>query len=200
MMDEPGSFSGSASSPSPLRGPEPSHRMSSAIFISETASVRSAPWVKTSASWAARAANLFGAVTKGRPVTSAIWRGHPLAELGVRVQAGAHRGPPGRQLVEPGKRQLDALDVRRQLGHVPGEFLPEGERHRVHEVGAPDFGDVLELDGPRVQRVAQGRRPTEQSEHDLLGHRDVHGGREGVVGRLRHVDVVVGVDRLSSTP
>ena len=50
MMDEPGSFSGRASSPSPQRGPEPSQRTSSAIFISETARVRSAPWVNTSAS------------------------------------------------------------------------------------------------------------------------------------------------------
>ena len=39
MIDEPGSFSGSASSPSPLRGPDPSQRMSSAILISDTASV-----------------------------------------------------------------------------------------------------------------------------------------------------------------
>ena len=72
MIDEPGSFSGRASSPSPLRGPEPSQRRSSAIFISEAASVRSAPWVNTSASCAARAANLLGAVTKGSPVISAI--------------------------------------------------------------------------------------------------------------------------------
>ncbi len=72
MMDDPGSFSGSASSPSPLRGPEPSQRMSSAIFMSETARVRSAPWVKTSASCAANAANLLGAVTNGSPVASAM--------------------------------------------------------------------------------------------------------------------------------
>ena len=77
MMDEPGSFSGRTSSPSPLRGPEPSQRMSSAIFMSETASVRSAPWVKTSASWAASAANLLGAVTKGSPVSVGDGRGHP---------------------------------------------------------------------------------------------------------------------------
>ncbi len=32
MIDEPGSFGGRISSPSPLRGPEPSQRMSSAIF------------------------------------------------------------------------------------------------------------------------------------------------------------------------
>ncbi len=72
MMDEPGSFSGSTSSPRPLRGPDPSQRRSSAIFMSDTARVLSAPWVKTRASWAARAANLLGAVTNGRPVASAI--------------------------------------------------------------------------------------------------------------------------------
>ena len=47
MIDEPGSFSGSINSPSPARGPEASQRMSLAIFISEAASVFSAPLAKT---------------------------------------------------------------------------------------------------------------------------------------------------------
>ena len=37
MIDEPGSFSGSTSSPRPARGPDASQRMSFAIFISDTA-------------------------------------------------------------------------------------------------------------------------------------------------------------------
>src|SRR3546814_5321945 len=37
MIDEPGSFSGRASSPRPERGPEPSRRISLPIFISEQA-------------------------------------------------------------------------------------------------------------------------------------------------------------------
>ena len=73
MIEEPGSFSGSRSSPIPARGPEPSQRMSFAIFISDAASVASAPLMKTNASWAASAANRFGAATNGRPVTSAIF-------------------------------------------------------------------------------------------------------------------------------
>ena len=44
MIDDPGSFSGRVSSPSPLRGPLPSQRMSLAIFMSDTANVRRAPW------------------------------------------------------------------------------------------------------------------------------------------------------------
>ena len=43
MMELPGSFSGMRSSPMPLRGPDASRRTSLAIFMSEAASVFSAP-------------------------------------------------------------------------------------------------------------------------------------------------------------
>ena len=72
MIEEPGSFSGRVSSPSPQRGPEPIQRTSLAIFISEQASVLSAPLAITSASCAASAANLLGADLNGSPVSFAI--------------------------------------------------------------------------------------------------------------------------------
>ena len=65
MIEEPGSFSGSNSSPRPQRGPEASQRMSLAIFISATASPRTAAIAATIASSEPRAANLLGAVTNG---------------------------------------------------------------------------------------------------------------------------------------
>ena len=68
MMDEPGSFSGRVSSPKPQRGPEASQRMSLAIFISEAASVLSAPEAKTISSCAESEANLFGCERKGSPL------------------------------------------------------------------------------------------------------------------------------------
>src|SRR5271170_3837636 len=73
MMLEPGSFSGSESSPRPQRGPEASQRMSLAIFMSEAARVFSAPLAKTNSSWALSAANLLGCERKGNPVSSAIF-------------------------------------------------------------------------------------------------------------------------------
>ena len=100
MIEEPGSFSGRISSPIPARGPEPSQRMSFAIFISDAASVASAPLANTTASCAASAANLFGAVTNGSPVSSAIFAAHGLAEPVGRVQAGADRGAADRELVQ----------------------------------------------------------------------------------------------------
>ena len=78
MIEDPGSFSGRRSSAIPARGPEPSHRMSFAIFIRDTASVVSAPLMKTIASCAASAANRFGAWTNGRPGEGRDLRGATL--------------------------------------------------------------------------------------------------------------------------
>ena len=70
IMDDPGSFSGRLSSPRPHLGPEPRNLMSLAIFMREQATTLHAPLTSTMASWEARASNLLGAVTKGRPVSS----------------------------------------------------------------------------------------------------------------------------------
>ena len=72
MIEEPGSFSGSDSSPRPERGPEPSRRMSLAILNRLAATVLMAPWEKTMASWAASASNLLGAVVNFMPVSAAM--------------------------------------------------------------------------------------------------------------------------------
>ena len=55
----------------PERGPDPIKRISLAILNRLAASVFSAPDSSTSASFAASASNLFGAVTKGSPVSRA---------------------------------------------------------------------------------------------------------------------------------
>ena len=73
MMEDPGSFSGIVISPRPSRGPLASHRISLAIFIRSAASAFSAPCANTISSLEVRAWNLFSAVTKGRPVFSAIF-------------------------------------------------------------------------------------------------------------------------------
>ena len=111
MIEEPGSFSGSASSPRPERGPEPSKRMSLAILNSEAATVLIAPWLNTIASWAASASNLLGAVVKGRPVIAAILSATFFGEADRRVEAGADRRAALRQLHQLGQGLLDALDA-----------------------------------------------------------------------------------------
>jgi len=73
IIEEPGSFSGSRSSPSPLLGPEARNRMSLAILNRETAVLLSALDIPTMASWLARASNLFSAVTNGSEVNSEMF-------------------------------------------------------------------------------------------------------------------------------
>jgi hypothetical protein len=72
MIDDPGSLSGNSNSPRPHLGPDASHRMSLAIFINATANPRNVAEVRVIASSDAWAANLFGAVTNGLPVSAAI--------------------------------------------------------------------------------------------------------------------------------
>ena len=104
MIELPGSFSGMRISPRPERGPEASQRTSLAIFISDAASVFSAPCAKTIASCAASASNLFGAETNGSPVARASSRGDARAELGMRVEPGADRRAAERELAQVRQR------------------------------------------------------------------------------------------------
>ena len=71
-MEDPGSFAGKISSPMPQRGPDPNHLISLAIFINEQAKVFRVPLHITTASCAAKAANLLSAETKGKSVILAI--------------------------------------------------------------------------------------------------------------------------------
>ena len=93
-------------------------------------------------------------------------------------------GASDRELVQAGKREPDALDAGIELGDVAAELLPQRQRHRVLEMGAPRLDDVAELLGLHRQGIAQRRDGRDQPVHDLLGGGDVHRGREGVVRRL----------------
>ena len=196
MIDEPGSFSGSDSSPRPERGPEPSRRMSLAILNRLAATVLSAPCAKTIASWAASASNLFGAEVNFMPVSAAIRSAMRSAKPTGALRPGADGGAALGELHQPRHRLLDALDAVLDLLGVAGEFLAEGEGGRVLRVGAADLDDLRPRLRLVVERVPQLLQRRHQPVHDLLRRGDVHRRRIGVVRRLAHVDVVVGVDRL----
>ena len=171
MIELPGSFSGRISSPRPLRGPEPSQRMSLAIFMRLAARVARAPLANTTASWLASAANLFGALTNGRPVSSAIVAATDFAEPLGCVEPGADRGPADREFVQPGQRELDPFEVGVELGDVATELLTERQRHRVLQVGATDLDDVGELLRAALERVAELPTLGEQVLHDRRSQR-----------------------------
>ena len=121
--------------------------------------------------------------------------GEPLGEPGRGVQAGADRRAAGGQLVQARQRRLQAVGRGVDLGRVAGPLLADGERDGVLQVGAAGLGDVGPL--PRLVRQ-RGVQVPELGQHVVLQRQhggDVGRGREAVVGGLREVDVVVGVDR-----
>ena len=101
MIELPGSFSGRISSPSPARGPEPSQRMSLAIFASGTASPRSPAEAAATASAPPSAANLFAAVTNGYPVAAAIRAATSTANPGGALSPVPTAVPPAASSYKP---------------------------------------------------------------------------------------------------
>ena len=121
--------------------------------------------------------------------------GHRLSPALGRVQARAHRRAALGQLIDAGQGRLDARDAHGHLMRVARELLREREGRGVHRVGAADFDDALELRDFGFKCGMQAAEPRQR--HVPRGHRggDVHGGGEGIVRRLTHVAMVVGVHR-----
>ena len=144
MIEEPGSFAGSFSSLSPPRGPEASQRMSLAIFISahrHAAKPGAGGDHRVQAPWAA---NLFGAVLNGRPVSSASFAGDIRSEPGGAFKPVPTAVPPIASRTDPEGR-LEPVAAPARAGCLARPLLADGERHGVLEVGAADLDDVMPL-------------------------------------------------------
>ena len=121
---------------------------------------------------------------------------HPLRKLAMRIQSRADRRAANRQLEHVRHRRFDPLQVVVELRDVAREFLAERQRHRIHQMRASDLHDALEILGLARQRVAQLSHRRNQVVRHFFRRRDMHRGRERVVRRLRHVHVVVRMNRL----
>jgi hypothetical protein len=83
-------------------------------------------------------------------------------------------------------RQLELADVAREL-------LPERERRRVLQVGAPDLDDSGERIALQREGIAEGLHRRDDVLVDGPRGGDVHRGRKHVVRRLPEVHVVIRV-------
>lgn len=122
--------------------------------------------------------------------------GNGLVEALEGVDAGSDSGTSLSQQSEVWQGVLNASDIALELGYVAGELLAEGERSGVLQMGSADLDDVVELVYLLLQGILQAGQGREKSVLDLQNSGNVHNGREGIVGRGGHVDMVVGVDRL----
>jgi len=124
-------------------------------------------------------------------------RGESLADLGGELGMGVEAGSGGRaaerDLADPAQRRLDPLHAESDLGRVAAELLAEGDRDRVHQVGPARLDDVGEQGRLLLKGSLERSHRRQQVVADLVQRRQVHGRGEDVVGRLAHVDVVVGM-------
>jgi len=112
------------------------------------------------------------------------------------VEPGADGGAAHGHLQQVTGGVLDLGDGVIKGADVAGPFLADGQRGSVLQMRAADLDDL----SPRPRLALDGvAEPPERRDRLVRRHlvrRDVHGGREGVVGRLAHVHVIVRVNRL----
>ncbi len=119
-----------------------------------------------------------------------------LANCGLEFKPGADGGAALREGIEFALSHAQTRDRRRHLGGIAGEFLTQSEGSRVHGMGAADLDDFGELPGLPVERGVQPCQRRQQVPLDRERRGDMHGGRDRVVGRLAHIDVIVRMHRL----
>ncbi len=110
----------------------------------------------------------------------------------IGVDAGADRRGAEVHLAEQGGALAEARDVLLQRGIEGVELLAKRHRNRVLELRAADLQHVREVHRLGLEGVGEFvERPDER----LRGEddREPQGRGIGIVGRLRHVDVVVGM-------
>ena len=163
MIEDPGSFSGSISSPRPERGPDARKRMSLAILFSDTATAFSAPDASTMASLPASASNLLAAGTKEQPVSFATSAAKASAKPACAFSPVPTAVPPCASCSSRGSGAFDARDAVADLLSVAGKVLAEGQRRRILGMRATDLDDVGErgrlLRQRRLQQPQRRQQP-----------------------------------------
>ena len=142
MIELPGSFSGIEISPRPLRGPEAIQRTSLAIFISEAASVLSAPCANKQGVVSRERLELVGGRDERIAREPGQLGGHAHGELGVCVQARADGRAAQGQLAQMRDRLFDMLEPVVEKLDPARNLLAERQRSRVHQVRPADLDDV----------------------------------------------------------
>lgn len=101
-----------------------------------------------------------------------------------------------RELVHAGQRLRQHGACFCEHGVPRADFLSEGQRGRILQMGSSGFDDIrVFLFQPR-ERVRELIERREQAVFDGLYGRDVHRGREGVIAALRLIDMVVRMHEL----
>ena len=118
-----------------------------------------------------------------------------VTETRVGVETGTHRSAAECQLAQTRAHRAQGRQRSVELGHPSRDRLPEHERRGILQMGASDHDYVGKRFLFFVQRCAQCLNGRKQAMVELGHGRDVHHGREYVVGGLAAVDIIVRMHR-----
>src|SRR4029077_10470973 len=118
-----------------------------------------------------------------------------LGKFRMGVEAGADGGAADGQVVEAVESDADASAIAIEHIDVAGKFLAESKRRSVLQMRTANFYDVRKFLGFGVERVAKIFYRGKQAARRFRGGGDVHGGGKRVVGGLRHVHIIIWMNR-----
>src|SRR6266851_4123387 len=118
-----------------------------------------------------------------------------LGKFGMSVEAGADGGAADGEIIETIESDGDAAAVAVKEIHPAGKFLAEREGRGVLQMRPADLNDASVFLGFGVEGIAKILHGGKQAARGFRGGSDVHGGRKGVIGGLRHVYIIIWVDR-----
>src|SRR5262249_17071269 len=72
----------------------------------------------------------------------------------MTIQASSNRGPAKGELLQSGHPLLRAAFSKTNLLSISAKLLAKTNRRRVHQMGAPDFDDVVKFISFGTQRVS----------------------------------------------
>jgi hypothetical protein len=122
--------------------------------------------------------------------------GGGLREARRRIDPGTDCGAAEGQAIYSLERVLDSFEIIGQHASVARPFLAQGNWGRVLHMRSSDLDDVVPFLRFGGDRGVQGLHRWNEALRHVHRGSNVHRGRKTVVRRLRHVDVIIGVNRL----
>ena len=117
----------------------------------------------------------------------------------MRVQSGSYSRATNGEVIKSRKHLLQPRDITVKQTHPAGHLLPHREWRRVHQMRPANLYDVLKLPRFCIDGVAQPGHGRNQCLGYSRRSRNMHSSRKRVIGRLRHVHVVIWMDRFLRT-
>ena len=113
--------------------------------------------------------------------------------FGMSVEAGARRRAADAQAAQAFRCQRDLLTIAAHSPGIPAKLLTQANRHGILQMRAPRFHDRIKFLRFRFQRPGE---LIDRAQHLVQAPQHAQANRrgDGVVGRLGHVNMVVGAD------